>query len=309
MIAWVFPGQGSQFVGMADGLNDEPARATWAGARGVLGWDVLSVCAHGPAELLDATEVAQLSIMTMSVAAQQAIEATGLLPHMVAGHSVGEFAALVAARAMSFEDALSVVRVRGEAMAAAGRAHDGGMAALIGLSAGEAARVCASVKGSVVVANINAPGQVVISGERDAVADAIEAARAAGARKAIPLAVSVAAHSPLMREATAALERALARVSISRPAIPFASSTEGRFIEDPDEIRAALVRALTSPVDWPRCLQTMSEAGARAFVEVGPGRVLTGLNKRIVPDAYLTAVGNHEEAVALANHLALEVSS
>jgi len=309
MIAWVFPGQGSQFVGMSDGVNDGPARARWEAARGLLGWDVFSVCAHGPAELLDTTEVAQLAILTTSVAAQQAIEATGLLPDMVAGHSVGEFAALVAARALSFEDAVSVVRVRGEAMAAAGREHDGGMAALIGLSADEAAKVCDSVRSSVVVANINAPGQVVISGERDAVATAIEAARAAGARKAIPLTVSVAAHSPLMRDAAPALERALARISISQPAIPFASSTEGRFIEEPDEIRGALVRALTSPVDWPRCMDAMSRSGARAFVEVGPGHVLTGLNKRIVSDAYLTAVGNHDEAIALANHLALELSS
>jgi len=309
MIGWVFPGQGSQFVGMSEGLNDGPARATWETARGVLGWDVFSVCAHGPAELLDTTEVAQLAILATSVAAQQAIESTGLLPDMVAGHSVGEFAALVAARAMSFEDALTVVRVRGEAMAAAGRSHDGGMAALIGLDAEKATRVCRTLEGSVVVANINAPGQVVISGEREAVAAAIEAARAAGARKVIPLSVSVAAHSPLMREAAAALERALESVALSRPAIPFASSTEGRFVQEPDEIRKALVSALTSPVDWPRCMQAMSNAGARAFVEVGPGPVLTGLNKRIVPDADLTAVGSHAEAVALANHLALEVGS
>src|SRR5207249_3456995 len=119
----------------------------------------------------------------------------------------------------------------------------------------------------------------------------------------------VAAHSPLMRDAAPALKRALAGVSISRPSIPFASSTEGRLIEDPAEIREALVSALTSPVDWPRCVKAMTDYGARAFVEVGPGHVLTGLNKRIVPDAYLTAVGNHEEAVELANHLALEASS
>jgi [acyl-carrier-protein] S-malonyltransferase len=309
MIGWVFPGQGSQFVGMSEGLNDEPARATWEAARGVLGWDAFSVCAHGPVELLNTTEVAQLAILTVSVAAQQAIESTGLLPDMVAGHSVGEFAALVAARAMSFEDALSVVRVRGEAMAAAGRGHDGGMAALLGLNGAEAARVCRTLEGTVVVANINAPGQVVISGEREVVAAAIEAARGAGARKVIPLSVSVAAHSPLMRDAAPALEHALERVDLSPPAIPFASSTEGRFIEDPDEIREALVRGLTNPVDWPPCMQAMSRSGARAFVEVGPGHVLTGLNKRIVPDAYVTAVGSHDEAVALANHLALELSS
>src|SRR5207248_1021343 len=136
-----------------------------------------------------------------------------------------------------------------------------------------------------------------------------EAARAAGARKAIPLSVSVAAHSPLMRDAAPALERALATVPISRPEIPFASSTEGRFIEEPDEIREALVRALTSPVDWPRCVQAISGIGVRGFVEAGPGHVLTGLNKRSVPDAYLAAVGNHDEAIALANHFALEVSS
>src|SRR5439155_12890709 len=276
MIAWVFPGQGSQFVGMSEGLTDGPARATWEAARGVLGWDAYSVCAHGPAELLAATEVAQLAILSVSVAGQRASEATGLLPDIVAGHSVGEFAALVAARALSFEDAISVVGVRAEAMATASRGHDGEMAALIGLDAEAVQRVCDDANGTVVVANINAPGQVVISGDREAVAAAIEAARAAGARKAIPLSVSVAAHSPLMRDAAPALKRALAGVSISRPSIPFASSTEGRLIEDPAEIREALVSALTSPVDWPRCVKAMTDYGARAFVEVGPGHVLTG---------------------------------
>ena len=309
MIAWIFPGQGSQFAGMSEGLGDEPARATWEAARAVLGWDVFSVGAHGPVELLDATEVAQVVILTTSVAAQSAIEATGLLPDVVAGHSVGEFAALVAARALSFEDALSVVKVRADAMAADGRDHDGGMAALIGLDEGAAAAVCASIDGTVVVANVNAPGQVVISGERAAVAAAIESARAAGARKAIPLSVSVAAHSPLMEDAARVFERGLSDIAILKPAIPFVSSTEGRFIEDPGEIRRALVNALTRPVDWPRCIGAMRAAGAGAFVEVGPGRVLTGLNKRIVPDAYLPAVGNHDEAVALANHFALETAT
>jgi [acyl-carrier-protein] S-malonyltransferase len=294
---------------MAEGLNDQPARATWETARGVLGWDVLSVCAHGPAQLLDTTEVAQIAILTASVAAHGAIDATGLLPDMVAGHSVGEIAALVAARALSFEDALSVVKVRADAMAGAGKEHAGGMAALIGLDAGVVAEVCAAIEGTVVVANVNAPGQVVISGERDAVVAAIEGARAAGARRAIPLSVSVAAHSPLMTGASRTLARALADIKVDRPEIPFASSTEGRFIEDPDEIRDGLVNALTRPIDWPRCVGTMSDAGARAFVEAGPGHVLTGLNKRIVPDAYLSAVGNQDEAIALANHLALESAS
>jgi [acyl-carrier-protein] S-malonyltransferase len=306
LIAWVFPGQGSQFVGMSDGLDEQPARATWETARSFLGWDVSSVCAHGPKELLDATEVAQIAILTASVATQHAIEATGLLPDLVAGHSVGEFAALVAARSLAFEDALQVVKIRGEAMAAAGAQHDGGMAALIGLDAADARAVCDRTHGTVVVANVNGPGQVVISGERDAVTAASEAARAAGARKVIPLAVSVAAHSPLMAEAARALHDALAAVVISPPAIPFVSSTEGRTLHEPEEIRAALVLALTRSVDWPRCVSAMHEAGARAFVEVGPGRVLSGLNKRIVSDAYIASVGNHVEAVGLANELVAE---
>jgi [acyl-carrier-protein] S-malonyltransferase len=201
------------------------------------------------------------------------------------------------------------VKVRADAMAAAGREHDGGMAALIGLEAAAVMEACASIDGTVVVANVNAPGQVVISGERGSVAAAIEAARAAGARKAIPLSVSVAAHSPLMASASRALTAALAEVEIERPGIPFASSTEGRFIEEPNEIRRALVDALTRPVDWPRCVRLLSEFGARTFVEVGPGNVLTGLNKRIVPDAYIASVGDHDEAVALANHFALETTA
>ena len=304
MHAWVFPGQGSQSVGMSIGLAEQPARTTWQAAREILGRDVFAVCEHGPPRLLDSTEVAQPAILTASVAAQRAIEATGLLPNIVAGHSVGEFAALVAARALTFEDALRVVLVRGEAMAAAGLAHDGGMAALIGLDAEVVRLVCAGIDGAVVVATVNAPGQVVISGAREAVDRACEAARAAGARKVIPLAVSVAAHSPLMEEASRVLERALDDVELDAPSVPFISSTKGQPVDDPDEIKRALVGALTSPVDWPGCVESARDLGADTFIEVGPGRVLTGLNKRIVPDAPAISVGSHDEAIALAHELA-----
>ncbi|HEV2685960.1 MAG TPA: ACP S-malonyltransferase, partial [Actinomycetota bacterium] len=257
-------------------------------------WDVRA------ADKLDSTEVAQPAILAASVAAARALEASGMLPDLVAGHSVGELAALVVARALPFEDALRVVVARANAMGA----HPGSMAAVLGLTPDVVETVCAGIDGTVVVANVNAPGQVVISGEQPSVHAAIPVLKKAGARKVIPLAVSVAAHSPLMEPAKVALARALRDVQLNAPSIPFASCTEGRFLTEPSEIKDALIQALTRRVDWPACVTTVHKAGTDLFVEVGPGRVLTGLNKRIVPDARATSVGSHAEAIALANELA-----
>ncbi|MGZ4208020.1 MAG: ACP S-malonyltransferase [Actinomycetota bacterium] len=304
MIAWVFPGQGSQFAGMAADLTVGPARAVWHTAAEILGRDLRSICLNGPKEALDATETAQPAILTASVAAARTMEDVGLRPDLVAGHSVGELAALVVARALTFEDALRVAIVRANAMAAAGVAREGGMAAVIGLSAADTERALASVSGEVVVANVNAPGQVVISGERAAMAAAADAVRAAGARRVIPLAVSVAAHSPLMRSAADALARALSETPIVAPAVPIASCIDGSFLEQPGDVSRDLVIGMTSRVDWPRCVEALHSAGARSFVEVGPGRVLTGLGKRILPDVHAASVEGRGEAMALAQELA-----
>jgi [acyl-carrier-protein] S-malonyltransferase len=308
VIAWMFPGQGSQSVGMAAGLDAEPAAQTWQSAREILGWDLRSVCLHGPTELLGSTEVAQPAILAASVAAAGALEATGLLPDLVAGHSAGEFAALVVARAMSFEDALRVIIVRAQAMAEAGKKAAGGMAALLGLPAERVREICSETPGVVGLANVNTSDQVVISGEAGAVRAAIENARDAGARRAIPLAVSVAAHSPLMTAAAAKLERAISSVGLLEPVIPFVSSITGDFARSPDEIRRNLVRAMTDPVDWPACIGTLRKAGADLFVEVGPGRVLSGLVRRILPDARVASVADEASAVTLAHELAAGVN-
>jgi [acyl-carrier-protein] S-malonyltransferase len=307
LITWVFPGQGSQSVGMGAG-EALPTVETWETARDVLGWDLRSVCLHGPAELLASTSVAQPAILTGSVAAARALESTGLIPDLVAGHSVGELAALVVARALTFEDALRVVTVRAGAMARAGEDRPGSMTALIGMPAERVAAICSETPGIVVVANVNTADQIVISGEEDAVRIAGESARAAGCRRVIPLAVSVAAHSPLMSPAAEELERALASVTLLEPVIPFASCISGRFLSAPDEIKRELVRAMTDPVDWPGCVQALRTAGTDLFVEVGPGRVLSGLVRRIASDARISSVADETEAIALAHDLAAGVT-
>lgn len=301
MIAWVFPGQGSQFVGMTGDTVD--TGDAWQTAARVLGVDVISICREGPKERLDATEIAQPAILTASVAAARTLQAAGVRPDLVAGHSVGELAALVVGGALQFEDALRVASARGRAMAEAGAARDGGMAAVIGLSAEEVDAALRSVTGVAVVANVNAPGQVVISGERAALARAADAVRAAGARRVIPLAVSVAAHSPLMEPAVDALTRALTTIPIEQPAIPFASCIDGRFVEQPADVAGTLVRALTNRVDWPRCIDALRAAGATTFVEAGPGTVLTGLGKRILPDARWLSVEGRADATAVVDEL------
>jgi [acyl-carrier-protein] S-malonyltransferase len=285
----------------------QPAVETWETAGEILGWDLRSVCMHGPAELLASTTVAQPAILTASVAAARALEATGLIPDLVAGHSVGELAALVVARALTFEDALRVVTVRAGAMARAGEDRPGSMAAILGLPAARVATICSGTPGVVVVANVNTGDQIVISGEDGAVRAAAESARAAGARRVIPLAVSVAAHSPLMTSAAAEVERALQPVSVLEPSIPFASCLSGRFVRSPEEIKSELVRAITQPVDWPACIQALRTAGTDLFVEVGPGRVLAGLIRRIVPDARIASVSDESEAILLAHGLAAGV--
>jgi len=306
LISWVFPGQGSQSVGMATG-EAQPAAETWATAREILGWDLRSVCIQGPSELLASTMVAQPAILTSSVAAARALEATGLIPDLVAGHSVGELAALVASRALTFEDALREVMERAGAMARAGEERPGSMAAIIGMPADRVAAICSETPGVVVVANVNTADQIVISGEENPVRVAGESARAAGARRVIPLAVSVAAHSPLMLPAAEELEHALESVTLLEPVIPFASCISGRFLSAPDEIKRELVRAMTDPVDWPACVKTLRTAETDLFVEVGPGRVLSGLVRRVVPDARIASVSDESAAISLAHDLAAGV--
>lgn len=290
MEAWLFPGQGSQFVGMGSGLP--AAEEVFEIANRVLGWDVRAMCAQGPTDRLGETVVSQPAILSVSVAVARALRVIGVVPDAVAGHSVGELSALVACGSLVLDDALRIVDVRAKAMARAGAQHLGAMAAVIGLPEDAVARECASVGDAVVVAAINAPGQVVVSGDAVQVDAASEALRAAGARRVIRLDVSVSAHSPLMRDARRALADAVAAAEVRPPQIPFVSCMTGRTCTQPGEIREVLVAALTEPVRWADTVRALAARGVNRFVEAGPGTVLTGLVRRIDPDAEAFAVGD-----------------
>jgi [acyl-carrier-protein] S-malonyltransferase len=299
-LAFVFPGQGSQSVGMGRTLAETSpdAAEVFSAADAALGEDLSSLAWDGPAERLDQTEQAQPAILAASIAILEALRerwsAEGLTPPtpaFAAGHSMGQYSALVAAGALSLEDGIRLVRERGRLMQASGQGRDGAMAALIGLDDAKLPDLvaAASAHGVFVVANRNAPGQVVVSGVRPAIEAGAELAKSMGAKRAIVLPVSVAAHSPLMAEAADGMRAALAGVSFSDPIVPLVANADGRSIETADACRAELVEHLTAGVDWIRIVERMAGTGVTTFVEIGPGRVLTGLIKRIAPDAEVVA--------------------
>jgi [acyl-carrier-protein] S-malonyltransferase len=295
-LAFVFPGQGSQAVGMGRALAgvSPAAAAVFAEADAALGKPISRLAWDGPAEDLDLTVHAQPAILAASIALLRALEerraATGrapLTPAFAAGHSMGQYSAMVAAGVMSLADGIRLVRERGRLMQAAGEGHPGAMAAIIGLpderldelvAAGEA-------HGTFGVANRNSPGQVVVSGVRPAVEAAAAAARTLGAKRAVLLPVSVAAHSPLMAEAAGGMRIALAGVQLRDPWVPLLANADATPLTTADACRAELVDHLTTGVDWIAAVRTMTAAGVARFVEVGPGRVLCGLIRRIAPDA------------------------
>lgn len=294
-LAFVFPGQGSQSVGMGRALAEESpaAAAVFAAADAALGAPISTLAWDGPADDLDRTENAQPAILAASIAILEAIRercaADGLAapaPAFAAGHSMGQYSALVAAGAISLADGVRLVVERGRLMQASGQGRDGAMAALIGLDDAKLPELVAqaSQRGIFVVANRNSPGQVVVSGERPAIEAGAELAKALGAKRAIVLPVSVAAHSPLMAEAAEGMRAALANVEFSDPTIPLLANADARPIETADGCRAELVEHLTAGVDWILAVERMTAAGVTTFVEVGPGKVLTGLIKRIAPD-------------------------
>ena len=307
LLAFVFPGQGSQSVGMGRSLAESsPAAArVFAEADRALGSSTSELAWAGPAEQLDLTEHAQPALLATSMAILAALRerwaAAGLeapRPAFAAGHSMGQYSALVAAGALSLEDGLRLVRERGRLMQASGEGRDGAMAALIGLDDARLPELVegASAHGVFVVANRNAPGQVVVSGERAAVEAGAELARALGARRAIVLPVSVAAHSPLMAEAVEGMRSALAGITFADPLPSLLANADARPVADAAACRAELVEHLTTGVDWIRAVETMTAAGVTTFVEVGPGRVLSGLLKRIVPDAEAIAADDPASA-------------
>jgi [acyl-carrier-protein] S-malonyltransferase len=298
--AFVFPGQGSQSVGMLGALSAaQPAvQATFAQASEVLGYDLWRLTSAGPAEDLNATERTQPAMLAAGVATWRTWQARGgALPALVSGHSLGEFTALVCAGALDFAPAIALVRCRGELMQAAVPAGSGAMAAILGLDDEAVEAACReAAQGEVVEpANYNSPSQVVIAGAAAAVQRAIGAAKARGAKRAVLLPVSVPSHSSLMQGAAARLQERLAALEVRVPKIRYVSAVDARPHEDPQEIRALLVRQLSSPVRWSQTLSALS-AGLAQVIECGPGKVLTGLNRRIEKRADLTFLALEDPA-------------
>lgn len=296
--AFLFPGQGSQFAGMGRELAAEypEARALFAQADDVLGFALSRLCFDGPEAELTDTINAQPAILTASLAVLRVIEAhTQVRPAFVAGHSLGEFSALVAAGSLTFEDALKLVRERGRLMKLAGEAQPGGMAAILNLSRDVLDEVCKEasvVTGKPVqVANDNSPGQIVISGDSAALDKALELAKARGAKRAIRLAVSIAAHSQLMQSAARSFRTALDAVPFSTPCMPIVGNVYARPIDVAD-MRDELEAQLTSPVRWTESVQYLAQRGITTCVEVGPKDVLAGLVRRIDTSLNAMSVGD-----------------
>lgn len=285
-IAFIFPGQGVQRVGMGKSLLKAfpELQEFYKTAEKVTGRPITKLCFEGPEEELTQTINAQPAIFTTCFVCWVLISERGIQPKFVAGHSLGEWTAVVASGALEFEDGLKLVAKRGELM---NRAPAGGMAAILGASLEQIEKLCqvASEKGIITVANYNAPDQIVISGEVAAVEYATQIARQFGAVKAVPLKVSGAFHSPLMEDAKEQFRQNVEQTDFKNANVPIVANVTGQPVTDENEIKQLLVEQLTSPVRWVDCVKTMRENGVNVFIELGPGRVLSGLVRRIVPDA------------------------
>ena len=301
-LAMVFPGQGSQAVGMLRGYGGLPGVAqTLAEAADALGADFVKLLDEGPAEKLNLTLNTQPAMVTAGTAALRAWRALGgPMPEMVAGHSLGEYTALVAAGAISFKDCLPLVRLRAQAMQEAVPEGQGAMAAILMLDDDAVRAACAEAGGTVQAGTFNAPGQVVIAGEKAAVERAMEACKAKGAKRAMLLPVSAPFHSALMQPAAARLEAYLDKLNLQAPNISVVNNVDVAVETNPERIKQALVRQAASPVRWVEVIRKMADAGVTHIVECGPGKVLAGMTKRIAPGVKSLAAADRaslEEAV------------
>ncbi|WNC12594.1 ACP S-malonyltransferase [Brevibacillus brevis] len=308
-VAFVFPGQGSQFVGMGQALAEksEAARLVFEQADEALGFSLSGLCFQGPEEELKLTANTQPAILTASIAVLSAFreKQPGFAPDFVAGHSLGEYSALVAAGALSFADAVKTVRARGQFMEEAVPAGQGAMAAVLNMDRAALHAVCEEVTASghpVQLANMNCPGQIVISGSAEGVKLAGEKAKAAGAKRVLPLNVSGPFHSSLMQPAADKLKAVLASVSVQDAGVPVVANVSARPVSDAREIVDSLVQQVSAPVLWEDSVQWMVEQGVTTFVEIGPGKVLAGLIKKIAPaETTMISVQDEESLAELLN--------
>ena len=308
-LAFVFPGQGSQYVGMGKGLFavSETARRVFQRADEILGFGLTRMCFEGPEPELNDTINAQPAILTVSIACLNVLrerwQAIGqvVAPQYVAGHSLGEFTALVAADVMDFDSALVLVRERGRLMKENGTERPGGMLAVLGLDREVVEAVVAEAAGSgiITLANANSPGQIVLSGEAAALDRAAELARARGAARVVRLPISIASHSPLMARAAAQFGEIVARLPLRQPRIPVVANITGQILTSADDIRKELADHILKPVQWTSSVVEMVARGSAEFLEIGPGQVLSGLIRRISQDAHVVSLNDREVARVL----------
>jgi [acyl-carrier-protein] S-malonyltransferase len=288
-IAFIFPGQGSQYVGMAKEFieNFPESKDVFDQASAALGYDLVRLCMDGPVEKLNLTENTQPAILTASLAILRPLERRGITAAAAAGHSLGEYSAITAADGFELRDAVALVQKRGRFMQEAVPAGVGLMAAILGMDRQDVEKTCleAAKNGIVAPANYNSPGQIVIAGEKAAVEKAMELAKSRGAKKVIPLAVSVPSHCTMMKRAGIALEAELEKITIRDLRFPIVNNADAKFLRTATELKPSLVRQISAPLYWEDSISTMVSDGCDTFIEIGPGKVLSGLVRRIAKEA------------------------